>query len=113
VDGSKLAAGLNDGAVVVWNEDGTKSFELKIEHSKDLSSREISSIRWNGVEEKSHLFVTGSFDQVNSLQFGSTSVDYLTSDTLRLSDDRGPSSGTRTSRLRSTFSIFIQIGFWK
>jgi len=63
VDGSKLAAGMSDGTVVVWNEDGTKSFELK-QHSQ-----EIPSISWNGVKEKSHLFVTGSYDQVNHLQF--------------------------------------------
>jgi WD40 repeat protein len=62
VCGCKLAAGLKDGAVVVWHEDGTKSFELK-QHSK-----QISSINWNGAEEKSHLFVTGSWDQVNNLQ---------------------------------------------
>ena len=62
VCGCKLAAGLKDGTVVVWNEDGTKSFELK-QHS-DL----IISISWNGEEEKSHLFVTGSVDQVNNLQ---------------------------------------------
>ena len=62
VDGNKLAAGLGDGTVVVWNEDGTKSFEIK-QHSDW-----IISIRWNGVEEKSHLFVTGSLDEVNNLQ---------------------------------------------
>jgi WD40 repeat protein len=62
VDGSKLAAGLRDETVVVWNEDGTKSFELK-QHSSW-----IRSIRWNGVEEKSHLFVTGSYDEVNNLK---------------------------------------------
>ncbi len=63
MDGSKLAAGLLDGTVVVWHEDGTKSFELK-QHSD-----RISSIRWNGVEEMSHLFVTGSDDEVSNLQF--------------------------------------------
>jgi WD40 repeat protein len=63
VDGSKLAAGLRDGTVVVWNEDGTKSFNLK-QHSDT-----ISSISWNRVEEMSHLFVTGSHDEVNHLQF--------------------------------------------
>ena len=57
--GCKLAAGLEDGTVVVWNEDGTKSFELK-EHSGS-----VNSISWNGVEEMSHLFVTGSDDQVS------------------------------------------------
>ena len=62
MDGSKLAAGLEDGTVIVWNEDGTKSFESK-QHSDW-----IRSIRWNQVEEKSHLFVTGSRDQVNNLQ---------------------------------------------
>jgi len=62
VDGSKLAAGLNYETVVVWNEDGTKSFELK-QHSSW-----ITSISWNGEEEKSHLFVTGSVDQVNNLE---------------------------------------------
>ena len=62
VGGNKLAAGLDDGTVVVWNEDGTKLFELK------RHSDWITSIRWNGVEEKSHLFVTGSVDQVNNLQ---------------------------------------------
>ena len=62
VDGSKLAAGLNDGTVAVWCEDGTKSFELK------QNSKIISSISWNGVEQKSHLLVTGSADQVNNLQ---------------------------------------------
>jgi hypothetical protein len=61
-----LAAGLCDGTVVVWLEDGTKSFEMK-QHSDG-----ISSISWNRVEEKSHLFVTGSFDQVNNLQIHST-----------------------------------------
>ena len=62
MDGNKLAAGLGDGTVVVWNEDGTKSFESK-QHSDW-----IRSIRWNLEEEKSHLFVTGSDDQVNNLQ---------------------------------------------
>ena len=74
VCGCKLAAGLKDGTVVVWNEDGTKSFESK-QHSDW-----ITSIRWNREEEKSHLFVT---------------------------------SGTQTRRLRSKFSIFIQIGSMK
>jgi len=62
VDGRKLGAGLRDGTVVVWDEVGTKSFELK-QHSS-----QISSISWNGMEGKSHLFVTGSDDQVNNLQ---------------------------------------------
>jgi WD40 repeat protein len=62
VDGRKLAAGLDDGTVVVWFEDGTNSFELK-QHSKS-----VTSISWNGVEVMSHLFVTGSDDQVNILQ---------------------------------------------
>jgi WD40 repeat protein len=62
VDGSKLAAGLQDGTVVVWDEDGTKSFEWK-QHDDW-----IPSISWNGLLEKSHLFVTGSADQVNNLQ---------------------------------------------
>ena len=62
VCGCKLAAGLKDGTVVVWNEDGTKSFESK-QHSDW-----ITSIRWNREEEKSHLFVTGSEDKVNNLQ---------------------------------------------
>jgi WD40 repeat protein len=66
VDGRKLAAGLDDGTVVVWFEDGTKSFELK-QHSDRIFST-VVSIRWNGVEEKSHLFVTGSADKVNNLQ---------------------------------------------
>ena len=64
VCGCKLAAGLKDGTVVVWNEDGTESFQSK-QHSDW-----ITSIRWNGVEEKSHLFVTGSDDEVNNLQIG-------------------------------------------
>jgi WD40 repeat protein len=68
VDGSKLSAGLKDGTVVVWFEDGTKSFELK-QHSQV-----VDSINWNGVEENGHLFVTGSDDQVNNLQIESTSV---------------------------------------
>ena len=63
VDGNKLAAGLNDGTLVVWNEDGTKYCEMK------RHSWSIRSISWNGVEEKSHLFVTGSDDQVNNLHF--------------------------------------------
>ena len=62
VCGSKLAAGLKDGTVVVWNEDGTESFQSK-QHSDW-----ITSIRWNREEEKSHLFVTGSEDKVNNLQ---------------------------------------------
>jgi WD40 repeat protein len=61
LDGNIFAAGLDDGAVVVWHEDGTKSFELK-KHSDW-----ICSISWNGVEEKSHLFVTGGY-RVNDLQ---------------------------------------------
>ena len=61
-----------DGTVVAWNEDGTKSFELKKHHNW------ISSISWNRAEEKSHLFVTGSCDMVNYLQTNRTSVDYLT-----------------------------------
>ena len=48
--------------MVVWNEDGTKSFELK-EHSGS-----VNSISWNGVKEMSHLFVTGSDDQVSHLK---------------------------------------------
>ena len=60
VCGCKLAAGLTDGTVVVWNEDGTKPFELK------RHSDWIRSISWNGVEEKSHLFVTGSRDLMNN-----------------------------------------------
>jgi WD40 repeat protein len=64
VDGSKLAAGLWDGTVVVWHEDGTKSFEAKGEHPFGF----VSSLSWNGVEEKSHLFVTGSSDRVNNLK---------------------------------------------
>ena len=62
VDGRKLGAGLRDGTVVVWDEVGTKSFELK-QHS-----HWIRSISWNGVEVMSHLFVTGSDDKVNNLQ---------------------------------------------
>ena len=62
VCGCKLAAGLGDGTVVVWFEDGTKSFELK------RHSHSIRSIVWNRVEDNSHLFVTGSNDQVNNLQ---------------------------------------------
>jgi WD40 repeat protein len=62
VCGCKLAAGLKDGTVVVWHEDGTKSFELK------RHSDRIRSISWNEVEEKSHLFVTGSDDEVNNFQ---------------------------------------------
>jgi WD40 repeat protein len=61
VDGSKLAAGLADGTVVVWFEDGAKSFE------SEQHSYYINSISWNRVEEKSHLFVTGSAE-VNNLQ---------------------------------------------
>ena len=71
VDGSKLAAALENGRVVVWNEDGTKSFELK-QHSIV-----ITSISWNGVEEKSHLFVTGSWDEVNNLQMERFSVGLI------------------------------------
>jgi hypothetical protein len=56
-----LAAVYWEGAVVVWNEDGTKSFEVK------GSSIPIFSVKWNVMEEKSHLFVTGSWDQVNNL----------------------------------------------
>jgi hypothetical protein len=62
VCGSKIVARLDDGVVVVWNEGGTKSFELKRHHNW------ISSISWNRVEEKSHLFVTGSMDMLNNLQ---------------------------------------------
>jgi WD40 repeat protein len=62
VSGTKLAAGLEDGTVVVWNEDGTKSFELKQHHNR------INSLSWNRAEEKTHLFVTVSCDQVNILQ---------------------------------------------
>jgi WD40 repeat protein len=77
VDGSKLAAGLGDGAVVVWNEDGTKSFEWKessgwvfsIMMELSLHNRSVNSISWNGVEEMGHLFVTGGYDGVNNLQF--------------------------------------------
>ena len=67
--GCKLAAGLWDGTVVVWNEDGTESFQSK-QHSDW-----ITSIRWNREEVKSHLFVTGSWDEVNNWQIGRTSVD--------------------------------------
>ena len=62
VGGNKLAAGLQDGTVVAWNEDGTESF-LSKQHSDW-----ITSIRWNREEEKSHLFVTGSEYKVNNLQ---------------------------------------------
>ena len=70
VCGCKLAAGLTDGTVVVWNGDGTKSFELK-QHSGT-----VSSISWNGVEVMSHLFVTGSYDQVKNLKIERISADH-------------------------------------
>jgi WD domain, G-beta repeat len=98
VDGSKLAAGFDNGTVVVWNEDGSKSFKVKHQ------SGGINCIRWNPVEEKSHLFVTGSDDQVNPVD-----DSVKTSDKRALSADRGPSFGTRTNSQRSKDSIFIQI----
>jgi WD40 repeat protein len=68
-----MAAGLTDGTVVVWNGDGTKSFELK-QHSGT-----VSSISWNGMEGKSHLFVIGSYDQVKNLKIERISADHSTS----------------------------------
>ncbi len=92
--------------MVVWNEDGTKSFELK-QHSGS-----VNSICWNGVEEKSHLFVTGSKDEVNRFVKFSISKIKLCG-AFCSSADRGPSSGTLRIRLRSTFSIFTLMEFGK
>jgi WD40 repeat protein len=59
VDGCKLAAAGADGTVAVWDDDGAKSFESN-EHINW-----VNDIRWNVAQHKTHLFVTGSWDQVN------------------------------------------------
>ena len=57
-DGNKLAAGCDDGTLIVWDVDGKKSFELR-RHDK-----EITCVRWNKYKNSTHILVTGSYDQV-------------------------------------------------
>ena len=59
MDGCKLAAAGADGTVAVWDEDGAKSFE------SNQHLNWVNDIRWN--VDQTHLFVTGSLDQVEIL----------------------------------------------
>ena len=57
--GTKLAAGCGDGTVVVWDEDGEEYFRVR------LHKKRINSLSWNKSDTiVSHLFVTGSDDNV-------------------------------------------------
>ncbi len=57
-DGSKLAAGCQDGTLIVWDESGVKSFEVQ------KYSAHIGRIAWNRSQGSHHLLLTKSSNMV-------------------------------------------------